>query len=528
MASTDLASPLLTEQLYNVKPAASLCNDFADTTIPQNPGLAENNWSGSHQDSYCSESVSLEGPTSDKLRIITRYNPYGFAPIMGCNQHNVMVGMSFSDGYFHLITFDTECNILTTNRTGKGFQDISSGSFAGGYFFLDQDDNAIAVGNNKIKAYPTGRVGENRKIGTLRLLWKTSSVVTAITGNDDNVLYSTMPVWSEAQNTYWCLLGGRYNVSDKKDVTITESAYIAVVHVPTSSTDGRNITPQVLAKMELNRPFAQYNNNTFAATEDSAVFVTNGLDQYGRCTSGFCYRVKYESNALQVVWQAPYENSGFLKPGMKNVGSGTTPTVMVDTTGNRLVAITDNAYPRMNVVAYNYSNGRKRLEEPVFSNMLGSNEASVIGVRNSIYVPNNFGHTVSFTESQYVSNEPGLTKVEVGANIEDGSTTIWEQNRYTFFAMNMLARKSGIIFAHSAEWCDEESAIDGGVYYILAIDSFDGRVIWRIPIGRGRKYCHEYGGIYFDRIGDKIFMGTNNYLVSIQNYDQGRLGSSED
>ena len=64
------------------------------------------------------------------------------------------------------------------------------------------------------------------------------------------------------------------------------------------------------------------------------------------------------------------------------------------------------------------------------------------------------------------------------------------------------------------------SALEGPVYYILAIDSFDGRVIWRIPIGRGHPYCHGYGGIYFDRGGDKIFMGTNNFLVSIQDYKE--------
>ena len=64
----DTVIPLRTETVHNVLPAESLNNLFKDVdTLPQNPGMAENNYNSGHQDSYCSESVGLTGPTSNKL-----------------------------------------------------------------------------------------------------------------------------------------------------------------------------------------------------------------------------------------------------------------------------------------------------------------------------------------------------------------------------------------------------------------------------------------------------------------------------
>ena len=516
-----------TENIINVKQAVSLKNEFADTiTLPQNPGLAENNWSGPHQDSYCSESVYLSGPTSSNLRTIAMPNPYGFIVIQACNKHNQMVAMAYSDGVLRIIVYDTDCKILSANYTGKAFEDLTSGSFAGGYFYLDSDEHSIVVGDNKLKAFPTGLVSKQEEVIELELLWESDDIVKAIT-EEDNVLYSTMPVWSTDPGLYWCLLGGKYSVTDGNDVIITSSAYIAVVQItraPRQTRGGAKSTTDVittvLAKKELNTPFAQYNNNTFAVTEDGAVFVTNGLDKSNQCTSGYCYRVSYASGAgITVTWQKPYSNSGYLKSGQKNVGSGTTPTIMVDDSGKMLVAITDNAYPQMNVVVFDYATGDKVSETPVFSKMRSANEASVIGVKNTIFVPNNFGHTLTTVGSQYVSNEPGLAKIAVDTGTNSTSADIiWNQDHYTFFGMSMLARKSGIIFAYSGEWYDEASALEGPVYYVLAIDSFDGRVIWRIPFGRGSPYAHAYGGIYFDRTGQKIFVGASNFIISVQDY----------
>ncbi len=104
------------------------------------------------------------------------------------------------------------------------------------------------------------------------------------------------------------------------------------------------------------------------------------------------------------------------------------------------------------------------------------------------------------------------------SDTDNPAEEIWYMENTHFYAMNMLCRGSGIIFAHTCDWTDDISATKGGMYYVSAIDSFDGRVIWKIPLGRGVNYCHEYGGIYFNKNGD-LYIGTNQYLVCIKNFD---------
>ena len=72
--------------------------------------------------------------------------------------------------------------------------------------------------------------------------------------------------------------------------------------------------------------------------------------------------------------------------------------------------------------------------------------------------------------------------------------------------MSMLARESGIIFAYTGDWTDDISATEGGMYYVTAIDSWDGRAIWRLPVGRGFPNAHEYG--------------ANRYLFAIKTVDE--------
>ena len=505
----DTVTPLRTEQVHNVKPAQSLENHFSDIDLPHNPGLGANNWNSGHQDSYCSESVKLTGPTGTKLRLIMQYNPYGFTPIMACNRNNQMIGVAFL-GQFRLIVFDSECNILSATVTGH----FRPNSFGGGYFYLNRDDNAVVVSNNKLACYPTRHVAKKESVYSLDPIWITSDLVLMITQSPDpfgNVLYGAMPVWKEDSNLYWVMLAGKYDFDTGE---LTSDAFIAVVEITPDSHKENGCQTRVVDSHRLEK---QWNNNTMAVSEQGVFFVTNGLHKDGWLYSiGF----DFEKNKIKKNWRTPYQNSGYLKVGQRNIGSGTTPTLFQGEDGTNLVAITDNAYPKMNVVICNRDTGHIIDEVPVFPDMRGCDEASLIGVNGHVVVENNFGHTTSLRYSQYVPNEPGLAMIKV--NPTGGSKIIWENTGYPsgFFAMTMLARESGIIFAHTGEWNVADSSTKGGLYSIVAIDSWDGRIIWRIPLGQGKQYCHDYGGIYFNRTnsGTSLFMGTQRFLVSIQEY----------
>ncbi len=518
-------------QYFTVPLAVSTKNIFAGLSVPQNPNLGENNWSSPHQDSYCSESVSLTGPTTENLKLILQKNEYGFTPCMVCNKNNQMIGISADKhGFFNLIVFDSNCKILAAAKTNN----YNLKTFGGGYFYQDNNDQTIAIHfNNTLASFPTSNVrGNNGELEELKPNWVSDDIVRLVTGKiEHNRLYSVMPVWDkETPNLYWCLLAGEYDYTSDTPKLIS-CAYMAVVQIVPDGNGSTKTKTTLMDKYPLEK---QWNNNTFSVDKNGAYFVTNVVTneaKYDPTTGGLCWGLRYSVKEQKItkIFSSSYENCGWLKTGQKNIGSGTTPTLLTAGNGTKCVAITDNATPQMNVVVYNRDDGTLLKQTPVFPDRRSCDEASLIGIQNRLVVENNFGHTANEGISQLVTNEPGLAMLKVtDRDSEEGEQTdvatseiLWEDNRNAFFAMTMLARESGIIFAHTADWSDDTSATQGAMYYISAIDSWNGRVIWRIPLGRGYEFCHDYGGIYFNRsVGtgknNGIFMGTRDYLVSIQ------------
>ncbi len=511
----DQVVALRREEIFHVQEAQSTTNRFAGIELPQNPWMAPNNFSSPHQDSWCSESVSLEGPTEKKLLLTEQYNPFGFTPIMVCNRQNQMIGVSldyFTMQYW-LVVFDEDCHILSASPAGKR----SGSTFGGGYFYLDNNDNSITVQNNHIVSYPTQNVQPKRDdIYPLKPNWRSADIIALVTGSPEgNSLYSCLPVWdAQRPNLYWCLIAGQYNFEDYPDSTLTSPAYMAVVEVVPEG-DGKCST-NLIGSLPLKN---QWNNNTFAVDESGAYVVTNGLDDNNQCTEGYLWAFGLEGDQVTVRWKTPYQNAGYRKPGQTNIGSGTTPTLTALEDGTELVGIVDNADPRCNVMVCHRKDGSIVTEVPCFEKMRSADEASLIGVQDTFVAENNFGHYPTYPFSQYVPNGPGMEMLQVHPAESDGQRAdeIWDQSAVHFYAMSMLCRESGIIYAHTCDWSTDISAVQGGMYYVSALDSFDGRLIWRVPLGRGVNYCHEYGGIYFNRNGD-LFMGTNQYLISIKNF----------
>ena len=499
---------------YNVEAAVSANNIFSGITLPRNPWMGANNWSGGHQDSYCSESVGLSGPTSSKLKLIKRYNPYGFTPIMACNSNNQMMGVSleYQTQTYRLIVFDQSLNILTATKTAT----LVPGTFGGGYFFMNKDDNAVVVGDNKMKCFPTSNVEQKKDVYALTALWESDDIVKMVTGSsENNSLYATLPVWDNSNsNLYWCLIAGEYDFDNENLVT---PAYIAVVKVTPDSTQASGAVTELMDSVQLTD---QWNNNTLAVDEDGVYFVTNGVDDNGKCTWGLLHSYAYnaDTKAISKRWDYSYDNCGVLKTGLKNIGSGTTPSIMLNrTNGKKYITFDDNDAPQFNVVVVDQQDGSLVAKVPVLPDNKGCDEASFIAVDSTIIPENNYGHTANWPQSQLIPNEPGMLRIDLNpSNTTNPATTVWYDQQTCYFAMSMLARESGIVFAHTGHWNDTISETEGAMYQVSAIDSADGRTIWNIPLGRGVDFCHEYGGVYFDHNGS-LYIGTNQYLFSVQN-----------
>ena len=519
MSQFDFVVPERSEQRFTVLEAVSTNNQFGGYDIPQHPYMAPNNFGSPHQDSWCSESVSLAGPTSTQLSLTLQRNPYGYTPNMVTNSANQMIGVSlqYASRKFFVVMFDQECNIISATEAGAKQGD----TFGGGYFYLDNHDNTVTVQENKIASYPTQEQPLKEDIYPLTPNWTSVNIVELVTGDNNNTLYSALPVWTGKPNLYWCLIAGQYDYNNYPNAKLESPAYMAVVEILPDG-NGGSVT-SLLGKLELEN---QWNNNTFAVDEQGAYIVTNGLAKSGEAGPSYLWAFAFDerSGEVSVRWKTEYENAGYLKPGQKNIGSGTTPTLTKAEDGTDLVAITDNADPQLNVLVCRRDNGQPIAQVPCFEKMRSADEASLIGVGSTFVAENNFAHYPTWPHSQTIPNGTGMSLIEVnpdGSNTDLQST--WDMPDTHFYAMNMLCRESGIIFAHTCDWSGAESSEKGGMYYISAIDSFNGRTIWRIPLGRGVDYCHEYGGIYFNHNGD-LYIGTNKYIARISNYHDRAAG----
>lgn len=513
MASTTIQ--YRSEEIFSVKEAVSTQNNYADVTIPQNPGLAQNDFNSGHQDSYASESVSLNGPTSSMLKLIKQAHPYGLTAIQACNSSNQMIAISGSIALgYHLLVYDSYCRIISVTDLGS----ISGLSFAGGYFFLNNAEDSVVCTSTLMSCYPTAYVDEQESVYALTPKWQTDDLVTLVTQSKDNYLYCSLPVWGY-ENLYWCVFAGNYNTTEEK---LYSNAFIAVVSVVPDSTASNGCVTTLIGKEEL---AYQWNNNSIAVDEDGVYLVLNKVNSESGKPSSFGTLRKYvydDTNGLQLGWVYRYESCRLLLTGQTNIGSGTTPTLTNDDNGAKLVAITDNASPQINVVVVDRITGTLVSKTPVFSKMRSADEASLIGVKDSFVVENNYGHTVGQLP-QLVPNEPGMESISVNPS-DESAQVVWNNSYTTFFGMSMLARGSGIIFGYTGSWYDAEASTSGALYSIIAIDSFSGRIIWSVPVGRGKEFSHEYGGFYFNHKGD-LFVGTVGYLVSIQNVEQDEIAT---
>ena len=121
--------------------------------------------------------------------------------------------------------------------------------------------------------------------------------------------------------------------------------------------------------------------NSVSVDENGLYLVT--VEAFYRLSAG-------ADGSIEVDWRTPYTNSGEFKPGQVSAGSGTTPTILP----SGLVAITDNATPRMNVQFYDTTDGELVCEAPVFEDDESASDNSLVAVGEAgVVVENNYGYT---------------------------------------------------------------------------------------------------------------------------------------
>jgi hypothetical protein len=410
--------------------------------IYQNPFMAPNGLSGIHLNSYMTDTGDLKGPAfatkqSLQQKLIT---PPGIAATIAFNAKGQVVTIHIGEGAPTIMLIDpTTLHTLATASLPLRPANPNPGtiSFAGGYFYLDQDSNVVCVVTStdpklvqEIRIYST----KNDKLALVR----THDLQSSINASDD-ILNSVLP---DSSGNIWY---------------ITQKGVVGYVDKETG-------VPAV--PVRLNEPISK----SFASDGEGGVYVVTDYALYGFRSGG-------RPPGPIVFWRTTYDRGSGPdpKPGQNQVGCGTTPTCFDDFVGNRFVTITDNA-TQMHVNVYLRESGKQVIQQEVFIAHPKENacENSLIAVNRSIIVENNWGNKHIQSTAGPLTTTPGVNRVDfdyAGSRAPAISKVAWANDSTAVpSVVSQLSTGDGMIYTY---------AKDPTGWYWAALDFETGKLLKR-------------------------------------------------
>lgn len=217
------------------------------------------------------------------------------------------------------------------------------------------------------------------------------------------------------------------------------------------------------------------------------------------------------------TWRTEYDRGSSLKPGAINQGSGTTPTLADMPRGDgstaHLVAITDNADERVNIVVYDRETGETLVTQPVFEKGHSVSENSLIAFGRSFIVENNYTDTGSGFLVTNPTSYPGVTRIDMNENC-DGCVVTWESQEASCTVVPKLSTGNGLVYLYTRE-INKDIPKNAVAWYLTAIDYETGETVFKIFTGCGRNWNNSYGPITIGPNGT-AYIGVFNGLVAVR------------
>ena len=428
-------------------------NPLPHEPIGQNPFLSPNGTNSMHNDAYASDAYTGLGPLGRNLK--ARSATYGVSECatMAFDSQGRIVGLCGGlEGFaLRLINPDTLRQIgkdfKTSSRNLLTLQNPFSDICGGTYFSLGADDVVSVLTVSKkvllVKVTGTGFT----QVGS----YDAASAMPA-----DDCMVATLPDWSG--NIFFATQQGRVGVIDRA------TGAIKTMKFP----DGEGVF------------------NSFAGDETGAIYMV---------TTHRLAAVEANANGEPVVrWSQTYDRGSVTKPGQLSQGSGTTPTLI----GDDLVAITDNADPRMNVIFYQRTGNaanREICRVPVFADGASATENSLIyaGSSNgshSVIVENNYGYEGVQSTMLGQTTSPGVAKV----SLKPDHTCVvdWTSTEVSPTPVPKVSLAAGLLYVYTKP----QGFVLDDSWYFTAIDVRTGQTKWKFRTGNGIQWNNHYAAIY--------------------------------
>jgi hypothetical protein len=456
---------------------------------PQHPFLAPNGSSNMHCDAYMSDSYEASGPLGLTPHVIracygTEWNLPVTITFDSRGRIMAYVNRWAEGSYIMLIDPETLDDLayyaLPPQRSGDLLHPLSDTS-GGAYFVLDSEDRVIiADRDNAVQV-----VQYSDEEGRFELVWRyslQSYVVPVGRAPLGDRVQMAAPDW---EGRLWFTT--RYGVVG----TITpQSSLVSTVE---------------LAGEEI--------QNSFTIGEDGVYVVTDHA----------LYRCHADGAGKPVIdWRTEYDRGSRVKPGMIHQGSGTTPHLFGD-----LVAICDNAEPRMNVLFLRRSDGDVVCQFPLFEEgrsatenaMPGLVREGAEGLEYSLIIENNYGlvRTGLFDLGGCCGGSAGgVSRVDLVPDGKGGYTCkeVWSSPENSCSTVPKLSLSTGLVYLYAYYW-PEDAPGHGYQYYFTALDFESGKTVFRVPVGEGLWYFDMGAPVTLGTEGGTAYIGTMGGLVRI-------------
>lgn len=414
-----------------------------DLDITQHPGLARNGASSMHNDAAATDAYSWSGPLGRSPEVDTAWFGIEECATLAFDSTGRLIALcgTWSGPRLHVLDPDSLRPLVTRTlprRTGAGDAKPWANLCAGAYFYLDDRDRAVvATTDRRVLVVATRDAG-----GEPALVTEESHDLTEVIPAAD-CLIALMPDW------------------DGRIWFVTQQGRAGFV-------DPESGRPAVL---DLDEEIA----NSFAVGDDGGVYLV---------TVEALYKLGVAAGRPQVTWRASYDRGSVTKPGQLSRGSGTTPTLLP----GGLVAITDNADPRMHVQFYATDNGRLLCQAEVFDDGASATDNSLVSVGDGVIVENNHGYASPLSTMLGRATTGGLARVDV-----DGTdcSVAWTSEEIAPTSVAKVSLATGLVYAYTTR----RSRWGVSAWYLTALDARTGATAWSVRTGIGTLFNNHYAAI---------------------------------
>ena len=436
--------------------------------VPRHPHMARNGKSNIHNDAYMTDAYKWGGPLGRGIRVRSTFQDAECASVSFDSAGRIVsICVGLEGPKLVLIdpdTLATKATLPLPPRNSSGTGTTPFNDFAGGgYFYLDHRDRSIIPTNTRqVWVVKHRKVGDNFEFEVKRQY----NLVPQVNPNEGIV--SVLPDW---RGRIWF---------------VTTRGLVGSIARRSGTVRTLRLQGEVIA-------------NSFAVDRRGVYIVSDRA----------LYRFKPgRRGAPRIVWRRTYDRGNRTKPGQVSTGSGTTPTLI----GRRFVAITDNADPRMHVVVYKRtakSGGRKVCSEPVFRRRRGATDNSLIAVRRSLIVENNYGYSGPGQVMQGGSTAPGIARVKFTKR--GNCKTVWVNKSRAPSVVPKVSLKTGLVYTYT-----KPRRTDGeDPWYFSAISYRTGKTVYKRLAGEGLGFNNNYAPISLDRKG-RAYVGAVGGLVQLR------------